>query len=69
MNAFNKRSIKNVHRLTTGHFNIKSFWNKFESLEEIIKAKTNMSLVSDAKLDSSFLVGKNKVKVIVNLSD
>ena len=41
-------------KFTTGHLNVNSVRNKFESLELLIKNKFDFFLVSESKLDSSF---------------
>ena len=54
MNALHEIRIKNASRLIIGHLNINSLRNKFEMLEEIIKDKIDIFLISETKLDSSF---------------
>ena len=54
MNSLQETRIKNANRLTIDHLNISSLQNKFEMLEEIIKDKIDIFLISKRKLDSSF---------------
>ena len=55
MNTLHEIKIKNANRLIIGHLNINFLQDKFELLEEIIKDEINIFLISEAKLDSSFL--------------
>ena len=54
--------IKNASRLITGNLNIKPLRKKFEMLEEIIKDKIDIFLISETKLDSSFPSGQFVIK-------
>ena len=54
MNTFHEIRIKNASRLTIGHLNVSSLRNKFEMIEELIKDKIDIFLISETKLDSSF---------------
>ena len=49
--AFHEIRIKNANRLIIGHLNINSLRNKFEIIEEIIKCKIEIFLISETKLD------------------
>ena len=60
--TLNERRIKNVNRLVIGHLNVKSPRNKFEMLEELIKDKIDIFLISDIKVDSSFPSGQFVIK-------
>ena len=54
MNTLHEIRIKNANRLIIGHLNVNSLRSKFQMLEELIKDKTEIILISEAKLDSSF---------------
>ena len=62
MNTLHEIRIKNANQLIIGHLNINSFQNKFEMLEEIIKEKIDIFLISETKLDSSFPSGQFVIK-------
>ena len=49
-----KVSLKNVNRVLIGHINIISIRSKFDMLTSITKDKTEILMVSEKKLDSSF---------------
>ena len=56
-NAFTStKSIKGKHpkNLFFGHLNINSICNKFVSIEELIKGKFDIFLISETKIDDSF---------------
>ena len=57
MNILHEIRIKNANRLIIGHLNVNSLRNKFEMLEELIKDKIDIFLISETKLDSSFPSG------------
>ena len=57
MNTLHQMRIKNANRLIIGHLNVNSCRNKFDMLEELIKDKIDIFLISETKLDSSFLSG------------
>ena len=61
MKTLHEMRIKNASRLI-GHLNISSFWNKFEMLEETIKDKIDIFLISETKLDSYFPSGQFVIK-------
>ena len=46
---------KNINRLIFAQLNINSLWNKFESLQHVINNNTDVLLISETKIDSSFL--------------
>ena len=54
MNTLYEIRIKNANRLIIGHLNVNSLRNKFEMLEELIKDKIDIFLISETKLDSYF---------------
>ena len=62
MNTLHEMRIKNANRLIIGHLNISSLWNKFEMLEETIKDKIDIFLISETKLDSYFPSGQFVIK-------
>ena len=62
MNKLHEIRIKNVNGLIMGHLNVNSLRNKFEMLEELIKDKIDIFLVSETRLDSSFPSGKFVIK-------
>ena len=45
---------KNINRLIFAQLNINSLRNKFESLQHIINKNTDVLLISETKIDSSF---------------
>ena len=45
-----------------GHLNVNSLRNRFEMQEELIKDKTEIFLISETKLDSSFRSGQFATK-------
>ena len=47
--------LSNADRLIIGHLNINSLRNKFEMLREIIQDKLDILLISETKVDPSFL--------------
>ena len=46
---------RNVNKLTFGHLKINSLSNKFDQLTEMVKGFVDIFLVSESKLDDSFL--------------
>ena len=62
MNTLHEIRIKNANRLIIGHLNVNSLRNKFEMLEELIKDKIDIFLISEAKLDISFPIGQFLIK-------
>ena len=62
MNVLHEIRIKNANWLITGNLNVNSLRNKFEMLEEIIKKKTDIFLISEIKLGSFFPVGQFVIK-------
>ena len=62
MNTLHEIRIKNANRLIIGHLNVNSLRNKFEMLEELIKDKIDIFLISETKLDSSFPSGQFVIK-------
>ena len=63
MKAAHEIRIKNANRLIIGHLNINYLQNiKFEMLEEMIKDKMDIFLISETKLDSSFPSGQFVIK-------
>ena len=62
MNTLHEIRIKNANPLIIGHLNVNSLRNKFEMLEELIKDKTEIFLISKTKPDSSFPCGQLVIK-------
>ena len=62
MNTLHEMRIKNANRLIIGYLNVNSLRNKFEMLEELIKDKIDIFLISETKLDSSFPSGQFVIK-------
>ena len=62
MNTLHEIRIKNANRLIIGHLNVNSLGNKFGMLEELIKDKIEIFLISETKLDSSFPRGQFVIK-------
>ena len=54
MTALYEIRIENANQLVTGHLNVNSPRNKFDMLEEIIKEKIYIFLISETKPDGSF---------------
>ena len=46
--------LENRKNITIGHLNVSSLRNKFISIEELIKSKLDIFLVSETKIDHSF---------------
>ena len=63
MNTLHEIRIKNANRLIIGHLNVSPLRNKFQMLEELIKDKIDIFLISETKLDSSFPSGQFVIKV------
>ena len=55
LSAPDRIRLSNVDRLIIGHLNINSLRNKFEMLREIIQDKLDILLISETKVDPSFL--------------
>ena len=62
MNTLHEIRIKNANRLIIDYLNVNSLRSKFEMLEELIKDKIGIFLISETKLDSSFPSGKFVIK-------
>ena len=62
INSFHEIRIKNANRLIIGNLNVNSLRNKFQMLEELIKDKIDIFLISETKLDSSFPSGQLVIK-------
>ena len=56
-NLFDLRN-NNKNRLIFGHLNINSIRNKIEMLSNIIVGKLDILLLSETKIDDSFLTGQ-----------
>ena len=56
------QGVRNANRLIIGHLNVNSCRNKFDMLEELIKDKIDIFLISETKPDSSFLRGQFSIK-------
>ena len=61
-NTLHEIRIKNADRLLIGHLNVNSIQNKFEMLEEIIKDKIEIFLISEKKLNRSFPSGQFMIR-------
>ena len=48
----------NLNKLNFAHLNINSIWNKFDSLADIIKDNIDILMISETKVDDSFLDGQ-----------
>ena len=57
-NVLDKLRSNNVNRLIIGHLNINSVRNKFEMLQEVIRGKLDIFLISETKLDDSFPISQ-----------
>ena len=53
--------IKHVNKLIIAHLNINSLRNKFEFLEELIRGKVDILMISEIKIDESFPLGQFKI--------
>ena len=47
-------NLENPKKITIGHINVNSLRNKLISIEELIKSKLDIFLVSETKIDHSF---------------
>ena len=47
--------LENSKNITIGHLNVNLLRNKYISIEELIKSKLDISLVSETKIDHSLL--------------
>ena len=47
--------LKNPKNVITGHLKVVFLRNKFTTFEELIKGKTDVCLISETKIDKSFL--------------
>ena len=59
--SLNKMRKLNPNRLIIAHININSIRNKFEMVKTTITDKTDILLISETKLDSSFLVNQSLI--------
>ena len=55
---FNEIRKKNPNRIIIAHLNINSIRNKFEMLKEAVGNKTDILLISETKLDDTFLLNQ-----------
>ena len=63
MQSLKNIRLRNMKRTMTGHFNINSLRNKFESLQEQINdGNVDILLISETKLDNSFPNGHFLIK-------
>ena len=62
MNTLHEIRIKNANPLIIGNLNVNSLRNKFQMLEELIKDKSDIFLIFETKLDSSFPSGQFVIK-------
>ena len=62
MNILSKLRIKNVNRLIVAHININSIRNKFELLAQNIATNIDILMISETKIDESFLIGQFLIK-------
>ena len=49
---------RNIGEIIAAHLNINSLVNKFDSLTGQIAGSTNISMVSETKIDESFAIGQ-----------
>ena len=61
-----RRTYKN--NLIIAHLNINSIRNKFDLLKELVSIKIDILMISETKLDSSFLSNQLHVDAICHLS-
>ena len=54
--------LKNTKNVITGHVNVNSMRNKFVAVEELIKGKIDIGLISETKIDKSFPNEQFKIK-------
>ena len=54
INTRHEKRIRKANRLRVSHLNVNSLQNKFQMLEELIKDKIDIFLISETKLDSFF---------------
>ena len=52
---------KNSKNVIIGHLNVNSLRNKFTAVEELIKRKIDIGLISETKIDESFLNEQFKI--------
>ena len=52
---------KNPKNVIIGHLNVNSLRNKFAAVDELIKNKIDICLISDSKVDESFLNQQFKI--------
>ena len=57
-NVLNVIRKKNPKRIIIAHLNINSIRNKFEMLKEVIGNKINIFLISETKLDDTFVLSQ-----------
>ena len=60
-NELNSMRIKHVNKLIITHLNNNSLRNKFKFLEELIRGKIDILMVSETKIDESFHLGQFKI--------
>ena len=46
--------LKNPKNVIIGHLNVNAVMNKFLAVEELIKGKIDVGLISETKIDESF---------------
>ena len=66
VNSISVRNIRdvrkiNLKRIILGHLNINSIRNKFNKLVDQIKGNADITIISETKLDDSFLNGQFKI--------
>ena len=66
VNSISVRNIRdvrkiNLKRIILGHLNINSIRNKFNKLVDQIKGNVDITIISETKLDDSFLNGQFKI--------
>ena len=54
--------LKNPKNVTIGHLNVNSLRNKFTAVEELIKGRIDIGLISETKTDESFPNQQFKIK-------
>ena len=58
---------KNLYRISFAHLDINSLRNKFDAFVDQIKGNVDILLISETKLDESFLEGRFKIPGFTSL--
>ena len=62
LSDLNKLRCENLNRIIFGHLNLNSIRNKFEILADIVKGRIDIMLISETKIDPSFLTEQFKIE-------